>query len=128
MDIRYRNTRLLGTAALTALLAAGPLRAADPEHASITFHETGNVRSWQPVGHDALLIESGSGQWYRAEFNSPCGDLPFAMALSFVTEPNGHLDRYSSILVNGQRCWFRDVEKVPEPSNREGRHDVELLR
>lgn len=129
MDARHRKDRLLGVTALTAMLTVPSLRAADPiDHASITFHETGNIRSWQPVGHDALLIESISGRWYRAEFTGPCGDLPFAMSLSFVTEPDGPLDKYSSILVDGQRCWFRDVRSVSEPNNREGRHDVGLLR
>jgi Family of unknown function (DUF6491) len=129
MNTQSRNGRILGTIMLATLLTAPPLRATEPAvHASLTFHETGNIRSWQPVGHDALLIESGAGQWYRAEFAAPCGGLPFAMSVSFVTEPDGRLDQYSSILVEGEQCWFRDVQKVTEPNSREGRHATGLLR
>ncbi|HEU4618698.1 MAG TPA: hypothetical protein VFV10_11680 [Gammaproteobacteria bacterium] len=44
-------------------------------------------------------------------------ELPFAIGIAFVTEPAGHLDQYSSILVDGERCWFKTFERSgPPPS------------
>ena len=113
---------LLGTIALSsAAIGADDIIA--PAH--IRFAEIGNIRSWQAVGHDAILFQSGDGHWLRADFTAPCRDLPFAFSISFITEPNGRLDRFSSILVDGQRCWFRSVRADTEPGSRNGRHDIE---
>jgi hypothetical protein len=84
---------------------------------SIPFADIGNVRNWRADGTSALFIQAMNRKWYRATFWAPCQELPFAIAIAFVTEPNGQLDRYSSILVEGDRCWFRSFgEASPPPS------------
>lgn len=75
----------------------------------------GRIKDWRAVGNDALLIEDSSGNWYRAEFMSPCHGLPFAEAIGFVTDATNQIDRFSSIMVRHERCWFRSFQRVEEP-------------
>jgi hypothetical protein len=109
---------VLLSAGLAAALAVGGAQAA--QRTAIPFADLGNIRDWQADDTEHLYIEASNRQWYRATFWSPCQPLPFATAIAFVTEPNGELDRYSSILVDGERCWFKDFERTaaPEGQNR----------
>jgi hypothetical protein len=102
------------TLTLTMLLVAAATAANRP--VSIPFADLGNIRDWRADGHDAMLIESQGGDWYRATFWAPCYELPFAETVGFVTEPGGSLNKFSSIVVGGQRCWFRTFEPVAPPS------------
>ena len=53
--------------------------------------------------------------WYRITLWAPCNELPFAIGIAFVTDSLGSLDKYSSILVGGERCYFRTFEKSGPP-------------
>jgi hypothetical protein len=97
---------------------------AQPHRTVIHLPELGTVLNWQADGFDALMIETAQHQWYRATFWAPCYQLPFADAIAFVTEPNGGLDEYSSILAGGQRCWFENMTKMSSPPKNEGRHPM----
>lgn len=114
---------MLATGANVSNSSCAAENAAQP--ATVWFAKVGDLLSWQPVGHDAVLLETSRGGWLRADFTAPCRDLPFTFSISLVSEPNGHLDRYSSILVDGQRCWFRDVRQDSAPSSSEGRHLID---
>ena len=110
----------LCNAAAACLLGAvmafgGSMADAQSSRAVLHFADLGGIRNWQADGSDALFIESVHGDWYRATFWAPCVDLPFAIAIAFVTEPNGNLERFSSILVDGERCSFRTFEHATEP-------------
>lgn len=105
---------LVSTLFSVGLLAVAGSAAAD-RAASIPFADLGNISNWRADGHEAMLIESQRGNWYRATFFAPCYELPFAESVGFVTEPGGRLDKFSSVVVAGQRCWFRDFEQVPAP-------------
>ena len=85
------------------------------KRASITFADMGGIRDWQSDSSDSLYVESLQGQWYKATFFGPCFELPFAERIAFVTEPDGSLDKFSSILVDGDRCHFRTFEQVAGP-------------
>lgn len=82
---------------------------------SIPFVNYGNIQDWRAVGRKAILIASSRRHWYKATFYSPCIDLPYALRVGFVTGPVGSLDKFSSILVHGQRCWFKSLKEVPSP-------------
>lgn len=100
-----------------SLLATGLVAAAVPaqKHVSIPFADIGNILDWRASGTDEIYIQSMRREWYRAVFFSPCTELPFAVQIAFVTEPNGALNQFSSILVEGQRCWFRSFEHASGP-------------
>lgn len=85
------------------------------DRAVIHFADLGGIRDWRADGSDAILIEGLNGRWYRATFFGPCIGLRFQESIGFVTDPGGSLDRFGSILVDGQRCWFRTFERIPAP-------------
>jgi len=103
------------SAVVTLLFAIGGNAIAEQQRTSIPFADIGNVRSWHADSSNELYIEAMNRTWYRTTFWSSCNSLPFAIAIAFVTEPNGELDRYSSILVDGERCWFKTFEQTTDP-------------
>lgn len=111
------NGKKLAVLAITAVLSTTALHAvsAADERTVIHFADLQGIRNWQPGPDDSLLIEGRNNQWYRATFWGPCYDVKFHEAIAFVTEPTGELDKFSSVLVGGQRCWFRTFEKIDPP-------------
>ena len=106
----------IGTALTgSSVLADGTSAPANHAAATIHFADLGNIREWRPDGNEALLVESQNGTWYRATFWAPCINLPVSEAIAFVTEPNGSLDAFSSVLVEGNRCWFKTFQQTTEP-------------
>ena len=116
-----RNVSLALALALVAL-GAGPLahaqgdeREASKGRAAIDFVSLGGIDDWRAEGSDAMVIKGLNGSWYRAEFSMPCSGIQFRDKVAFVTDGTDRLDRFSSVLVNGERCWFRSFEKI-DPS------------
>jgi Family of unknown function (DUF6491) len=120
-----RSAKIVAAVALGAALGTGLASADQQRPAELHFADLGNIRTWQPDGANAMYIQNNRREWYRATFFSPCTNLPFAFAVAFVTEPNGSLNKYSSILVEGERCWFQTFSTAQEPDNSDGRHDIE---
>lgn len=102
----------LGCAAVALASSAAPRPG---EHASIPFAAIGNIRDWHADSADELYVQAMNRDWYRATFFGPCQGLPFALGIAFVTETNGALDRFGSILVDGERCWFKTFERSDAP-------------
>ena len=116
--------------ALVSIAAGGARLAHSQEegsgHASIDFVSLGGIDDWRAQGNEALLIKASNGNWYRAEFAAPCPGIRFRDAIGFVTDGTDRLDKFSSVLVHGERCWFRSFEKIDpsalpgeDPSTRE---------
>lgn len=83
------------------------------ERAVIHFADLGGIKNWRAVGDDTLEIEGRNGDWYQVELWSHCYGLRSANSIAFVTEPNGDLDRFSSIYVGrGERCQFKTFERI----------------
>ena len=109
----------------TSLLVAGilALSAMAPVHGddavAIHFADLGGIKDWRSGRDGELLIEGRNGNWYRATFFGPCYELKFVDTIAFVTDSSGDLDRFSSVLVDGHRCWFRSFEPTikPEPGD-----------
>lgn len=92
--------------------------AADKEEykpAVIRFADLGGIREWRAEGIRSILIQGANSQWYRATFFSECFDLPWVEKVAFVTEPDGSLKQFSSIIAGGKQCYFKRVEKIPDP-------------
>lgn len=88
------------------------------ERAVIHFADLGGIKDWRPGPDDSLFIEGRNGNWFRATFFGSCYEVKFANAIGFVTDPTGDLDKFSSILVDGRRCWFRTLERTTKPESR----------
>ena len=102
--------------AALAIGAAAPVLAADaPKEARINFVDHGGIRDWRIVDRDTLLIRARGNQWYKAELFMPAYGLPFAPAIGFDTGFGSSFDRFSSIIVRGQRYPLRSLVKVDAP-------------
>lgn len=110
----------LASLSLSATLMASEESAEESMQAKpavIHFADRGGIRNWRAVGDDVLEIEGRNGDWFRAELFSHCQGLRTANNLGFDSEPNGDLDRYSSIYVGrGERCQFKTFERIEAPS------------
>jgi len=102
---------------LVTTVAVSATAAADAERpVSIPFVSWGGIKDWRPAGTGALFIEGRNNKWYEATFFSPCIGLAFTpLVVGFVTEPGGSIDKFSSIIVEGQRCWFRTLQETSPP-------------
>ncbi|WP_414900816.1 DUF6491 family protein [Sphingomonas flavalba] len=120
-----KSNRLgLALAALAgAALFAAPGAAKDQKprvlgvEASIPFASS-SINSWQADGNDAVYIQDLRRQWYRATLIGPCTELPFANAVGFdAGRALNTLDRFSTIVVRGQRCPLTSlVTSAPPPA------------
>lgn len=99
--------------------AAAQKTAAIPApEASIPFANHHGIYSWRVENDRTLLIQSEHGDWYKATLMSSCFDLPFAERLGFHTNPDGSFDRFSSILVRGQRCPLISLVRTEAPGKK----------
>ena len=100
--------------AVSILLVAGVI----PAHASpgaLHFADLGGIRNFRADGDHGMYIEGGNRQWYHADFFAPCIALRFHETVGFVIEPYGDLDKFSSIIVGGERCYFKSFEQSEDP-------------
>jgi len=86
--------------------------------AEIHFADLGGIDEWRAEGINSMLIKGVNDKWYRATFFSECFPLPWSEKVAFVTNPDGTLNRFSSILVGGQQCYFKKFESIPEPESK----------
>ncbi len=108
---------LLSMALLASIGGAAGAAAAD-RPTSIPFADLGNIQDWKPDGQNGMYIKSQRGKWYYATFWAPCFELPYSETVAFVTEPGGSLNKFSSIMAGGDRCWFRTFEPSGPPSGK----------
>lgn len=112
---------LIGVAALAAgavgLSLPNPAHAAAPQprEASIPFVSNGGIRDWHAADRDTLYVEDSHRHWYRAELMGPCHDLPFAQAIGFEGRGTDSFDRFSSVVVRGQRCAVQSLTASAPP-------------
>lgn len=100
---------------LAPLLLLGTLSSAQAAIDRLPFADLGGIRDFRANGDAGIYIEGYNNQWYYARFFSPCYDLRFHEQVGFVLDVMGGLDRFSSILVGGQQCYFKSFEPTEEP-------------
>jgi hypothetical protein len=110
--------------AFGVLAAPLPSRAADkvvepsPLEAEIPFARFGGVQDWRADGTRGLFIRGrGMDQWYYATLMGSCSGLPFATAIGIEQDARDVIDRYSTIIVNGQRCSFSSFAMSEPPAS-----------
>lgn len=109
-----------GIQASERALEAEEQQSAAPAEASIPFVNHGSIRNWRADGRDALFVQDLSGKWYHAKLMGSCTDLPFAEAVGFDAGTMGRLDKFSAVIVKGQRCPFTSfVTSTAPPSKKD---------
>jgi len=94
--------------------AAAPAPTPAPE-AQIPFAKT-NIWNWQVVDDKTVLIQDRSRKWYKATLFGTCINLSFvADRLAFDSNPSGTFDKFSAILVRGQRCPLSSLVETSAP-------------
>lgn len=88
-----------------------------PPQASIVFPDR-SIDSWRANGRKGLWIRA-QRKWYYAELFMECPDLPWAESVGFVAGGPGSFDRYSYILVRGERYPLRSLTASSEPPRAE---------
>jgi Family of unknown function (DUF6491) len=86
-----------------------------PREAQIPFASKGGIWNWRVVDNNTVLIESRGRKWYKATLFGNCINLAFANSLSFIPNPSGSFDKFSTIRSHGQRCPLVSLIEVPAP-------------
>lgn len=108
----------LAVAAVSAILAGcagGTDYASMGPQASIPFADTGNIRDFHAVNDDTVYLQARNRQWYRADLFGPCLGLPYALGIGVDARPTGTLDRFGTIVVEGQRCKIASLTPADSP-------------
>ena len=115
------KTIFASLAALAAALAPFPAVAREPaigEEASILFVNFNSIRTFRAIDRDTIYFQDLRRRWYRGEVIGSCLDLPFAEAIGIETRGLNRLDRFSSVLVRGQRCQLISLVRSEAPPTR----------
>lgn len=114
-----RSLFMLAGAALIASAAVPAAAEFKPIEMSIPFVSHGGIRDWRAIDHDTLYVQDTHRNWYRAELLSRCFDLLFAEAIGFDASGTDRFDRFSSVVVRGQRCPVKSFVASGPPPRKE---------
>ena len=108
----------LGLATAPALAASEQQQAEAREEARIPFVNNGGIRDWRADDSDTLYVQDRHRQWYKATLMHRAIGLPFAQAIGFETRGIDSFDRFSSIVVEGQRIPVQSLVRVDAPPSK----------
>ena len=77
--------------------------------ASIPFIDIQGLNDFRPDGDNAVYLQDRSWKWYRATLMAPCTALSFATTIAVKTRGSGSLDKFGSLLVEGQDCRIEEL-------------------
>jgi hypothetical protein len=101
--------------ALASVASAADESAATPAaQAQIAFAKR-NIWNWQVVDDQTVLIQDQGRRWYKATLFGHCINLSFADRIAFDSNPSGTFDKFSAILVRGQRCPLASLVETSAP-------------
>ncbi|MDQ8756035.1 hypothetical protein RCO27_07310 [Sphingosinicella sp. LHD-64] len=101
-----------------ALIGAAPLLAAEPAPGQTEETRIPRMRSFlEAVVRDdrGVYVRADTGQWYYARTRGTCARLRPTAPLAFETTPQGDLDRFGAIRVEGWRCPLESVTQSAPP-------------
>jgi hypothetical protein len=111
-------------AALAAVILASPSLAKKPTphvwpelgvETSIIFPNYGAIRNFEADGNDGIWLEDRQRRWYYADIIGGCQDLNFAQAIGFDTRGAPTFDKFSSIIVSGDKCPLTSLVTAEKP-------------
>ncbi len=72
-------------------------------------------RDFRAKGDEVVYLRLSSRTWYRAELNGPCNELHRADAIGLDTRGSSYFDRFSALLVRGDRCQLKSLTRSAPP-------------
>ncbi len=124
MKCPVKVTFLLALGFAAAGAVAKPVPYIWPElgvEASIAFPNYAAIRNFEADGDKGIWIEDQNRRWYYGAFLGTCHGLNFSQAIGFDTRGTSRFDRYSRILVEGDRCAFDNFVTAQKPLSRKER-------
>lgn len=89
--------------------------AGEPE-ARIPFVQYRTIRDWHADNDRQLFLQTTGRQWYQVDLVGPCIGLEYANGIRLdPKDPAGSFDRFSVVILKGQRCQVASVKKAPPP-------------
>lgn len=107
--------------AIPGAAAAQRIDAAIGQEARIAFPNNATIRTFRATSRDTIYIQDRARRWYRGNVIGPCLELPFAQALGVDTRGSRTLDRFSALIVEGERCQLNSFVRVAGPPERRRR-------
>jgi len=83
--------------------------------AGLPLNEFDKIYDWRADGSAGIYIQTDRRNWYHATFVAPCENLPFTEHVDVHNTPGQSLDRFDSIEVRGEDCYFKTIEPVAGP-------------
>lgn len=115
---------------LVAAAIAAPAFAKKPEphvwpelgiEARINFPNQGAIRNFEADGNEGIWLEDRQRRWYYAELLGGCQELNFAQAIGFDTRGSVTFDKFSTIIVAGDKCQVASLVTANKPLPRKER-------
>lgn len=115
---------------LVAAAIAAPVHSKRPEpyvwpelglEAKINFPNEGAIRNFEADGNDGLWLEDRQRRRYYAELHGGCQEIDFAQAIGFDTRGSATFDRFSTIVVAGDKCQLASLVTANKPLPRKER-------
>lgn len=104
-----------------AAIAAPAAPAEIGKEARIAFPNHGNVRNFRADGRETVYIQDIKRKWYKASLFGPCPGLPWAQAIGVDADGRPTFDRFSSLIVRGERCSLSSLVRVEGPPSKKAR-------
>lgn len=92
--------------------------------AKIVFPNQGAIRNFEADGNDGIWLEDRQRRWYYADFVGGCQELNFAQAIGFDTRGSPSFDKFSTIIVAGERCPIASLVTANKPLPRKVRQKL----
>lgn len=99
-------------AAMVLLTTPAIARSPQAPEASIPFANHGGIYNWRAQGDDTIYFEDNHHAWYKATLFSPALDLGFKEALAVQAGPTDTLDKWSAVIIHGQRYPFTSFVRI----------------
>lgn len=107
--------------AVTGLVPAVAMPQAAPAEREVRIPFSSTIRDFRADGTSAVYLRAGS-HWYRGTFQSTCRELPWAEGIQLDrSSGTTGIDRFSTLLVRGQRCQLTSLVKVDGPPAKKDR-------
>lgn len=107
-----RHAVFIALGAMALLTTPAVARSATPPSASIPFANHGGIYNWRAQGDDTIYFEDNHHTWYKATLFAPAFDLGFKEALAVQAGPTDTLDKWSAVIIHGQRYPFSSFVRI----------------
>jgi hypothetical protein len=104
-----------------AKVPVAPVAPDGPEAAILYFRQDGMV-DYRIDGPRGIYLLSQHDGWFYLKPEGDCPRLAASDSFGVETGPQGRLDRYSAIIVQGWRCQLASVVRSPMPPGWRAKH------